>query len=168
MAIRKYTVHVKTGDKKFAGTDANVFIILYDSGGNKTQEFHLDKFFRDDFERGQLDDFVLEANVDLKNISMIELWRDDYGFGDEWYVDFIQVQKEDCEDTYSFPLFKWVKAHHHYKIHHLDTALPQFDPNQEQRELELVEKQEYYVLCQKAPGCSMQVMYLHAHICFIY
>lgn len=158
MALRKYTVIVKTGDKKFAGTDANVYIILYDSGGQKTQEFNLDKYFRDDFERGQIDDFVLEDDVDLKDISMIELWRDNYGFGDEWYVDYIQVTIENCEETYSFPLFKWVKAHHHYKIHLLDTSLPQFDPYQEQRETELLEKQECYILCQKVPGSAMQVM----------
>ncbi|XP_071125883.1 polyunsaturated fatty acid 5-lipoxygenase-like isoform X4 [Mytilus edulis] len=151
----QYTVYVKTGDKKFAGTDANVYIILYDSGGNKTQEFHLDKFFRDDFERGQLDDFHLGDEVDLKNISELELWRDDYGFGDEWYVDYIQVHKN--EEIYSFPMFKWIKAHHHYLIPHLDTSLPQFHAHQEQRELELLEKQTYYQLCQKVPGCSMQV-----------
>ena len=151
----QYTVYVKTGDKKFAGTDANVYIVLYDSGGNKTQEFHLDKFFRDDFERGQLDDFHLEDEVDLNNISELELWRDDYGFGDEWYVDYIQVHKN--EEIYSFPMFKWIKAHHHYLIPHLDTSLPQFHAHQEQRELELLEKQTYYQLCQKVPGCSMQV-----------
>jgi hypothetical protein len=52
-------------DVQFAGTDANVYIKLYDSEGNKTRYFHLDKILRDDFERGNLDDFLLEDEVPI-------------------------------------------------------------------------------------------------------
>lgn len=37
-----YTVRIKTGDKKYAGTDANVFMVLYgtkDDTGN-TSHYH--------------------------------------------------------------------------------------------------------------------------------
>lgn len=159
MSLKQYTIYVKTGDKKFAGTDANVYIILCDSAGNRTKSFHLDKFFRDDFERGNLDDFVLEDEVDLCDIDEIELWRDNYGFGDEWFVDFIQIHTEKSVD-YSFPMFKWIKANYHYKIKHLDTSIPQFDPYQEQRENELLDKQMVYQLCQKAIGLPAQVSYI--------
>lgn len=40
-----YTVRIKTGDKKYAGTDADVFMILYgtkdDTGNTSDHEFIL-------------------------------------------------------------------------------------------------------------------------------
>lgn len=157
MLLKQYTIYVKTGDVQFAGTNANVYIKLYDSKGNKTKYFHLDKILRDDFERGHLDDFLLEDEADLCDISMIELWRDTSGLWDDWYVNYIQVQTEKSEETYSFPILKWIKAHHNYRITHLDTAIPQDAPYQEDRENELLEKQRMYELCQKVPDGPAQV-----------
>ena len=157
MLLKQYTIYIKTGDVQFAGTDANVYIKLYDSEGNKTKYFHLDKILRDDFERGNLDDFVLKDEVDLCDIDEIELWRDTSGLWDDWYVNYIQVQTEKSEETYSFPIFKWIKAHHNYRITHLDTSIPQDAPYQEERENELLEKQRVYEVCQKIPGGPAQV-----------
>jgi hypothetical protein len=51
----KYIVYIKTGDKRFAGTDANVFIQM---SGEKTmtKKKTLDDE-KNNFERGQLDVF---------------------------------------------------------------------------------------------------------------
>lgn len=51
-----YKISVKTGDRPKAGTDANVYIVLH-GNGQRSPETKLDAFFRNDFERGQLDVF---------------------------------------------------------------------------------------------------------------
>lgn len=82
-----YKVVVKTGDKKRAGTDANVRVILHDDKGQKTKAAKLDNFLRDDFERGQIDKFTVKDVVDLDEIHQIELWRDDAGMYSDWFCD---------------------------------------------------------------------------------
>lgn len=44
---------VKTGDKKGAGTDADVFVQLYGADGGKSEEIYLDNK-SDNFERGKV------------------------------------------------------------------------------------------------------------------
>ena len=57
-----YNVHVKTGDVKYAGTDANVHLQIYGSKGD-TGELHLrqSENHSNKFERGKTDHFKLEA-----------------------------------------------------------------------------------------------------------
>ena len=54
-----YTIYVQTGDRPKAGTNACVYCILK-GDGEKSQKTKLDVGFHDDFERGQLDKFLLE------------------------------------------------------------------------------------------------------------
>ena len=56
----QYHVKVYTADVKSAGTDANVSIILYGENGD-TGKRELKKKFKDLFERGNMDDFKIEA-----------------------------------------------------------------------------------------------------------
>ncbi len=63
LGVVKYEVVVVTGDVKHAGTDANVFIVIYGSNGD-TGKRPLTQKFRNLFERNQTDKFMLEA-VDL-------------------------------------------------------------------------------------------------------
>ena len=49
-----YVITVKTGDKRGAGTDANVFMQIYGAEG-KTEEIRLDSK-SDNFERGKVGD----------------------------------------------------------------------------------------------------------------
>lgn len=58
---------VHTGDRSGAGTDANVYIILYGTLGD-TGKRHLEQKGRNLFEQGQIDKFEIEA-LDLGNIS---------------------------------------------------------------------------------------------------
>ena len=63
LAPVKYEVIVYTGDKFGAGTNANVFIVLYGENGD-TGKRELKQSMRDLFERKQIDKFTFEA-VDL-------------------------------------------------------------------------------------------------------
>ena len=162
----KYEVKVKTGDRKKAGTDADVNIILYDDLGQNSKTVQLDNRFRDDFERGRTDTFTFSDTIDLRYVVKIELWRDKKGLFDEWFVDTIQVRNIRYSDTFIYPVYRWIKAFHHYNIYNFDTFLPQDDPFQEQREMELDDKRVVYVAKQKIPGLVAQVSFLvsiHVH-----
>lgn len=69
--IATYHVHVKTGNVRGAGTDANVFVVLYGEEDNtgkillKTSKSHKNKF-----EGGQTDEFIIEA-IDIGPLKKI-------------------------------------------------------------------------------------------------
>ena len=158
----QFIVYVKTGDRKHAGTDANVKIKLHDTNGIDTDDLVLDNFFRNDFESGQLDVFPIKK-LDVKEFSgrieKVEFWRDNAGLGADWYVDKIIVENRKTNDIFIFPVFRWIRPDYHYLIEHLDTSLPQFDPHPDQRKLELEDKQAIYEVTTKFPGAPAQVYY---------
>lgn len=55
-----YTIYVTTGDQMNAGTDANVYVILYGERGQVSQEIRLSVLLRDNFERGRTDKFKVK------------------------------------------------------------------------------------------------------------
>lgn len=153
----QYKVVVKTGDKKRAGTDANVKIILHDSKGQQTKPAKLDNFLRDDFERGQRDKFTVKDAVDLNEIHQIELWRDGAGLYSDWFCDYVEVTNSRTNQEFVFPIYRWIRPEYHYLIEHLDTFLPQNDPHKKQRNMDLEDIREKYQYTQRAPGFPCQV-----------
>ncbi|XP_060063390.1 allene oxide synthase-lipoxygenase protein-like isoform X2 [Ylistrum balloti] len=158
MASTTHTVWVTTGDKKNAGTDANVSVRFHGGEGKaSTDVITLDNFFRNDFERGQKDTFSVTATV-VENIDNIELWRDSAGLKDEWFLNIVEVLCRTSGRKYIFPIYRWIKADYHYRIRHLDTSLPSdTDPFKEQREMELAEMKKLYEIEAQAPGLPGQV-----------
>lgn len=51
-SVTELIIHVTTGDRKRAGTDANVKMILYDEKGQSTGTIKLGRAFKNDHERG--------------------------------------------------------------------------------------------------------------------
>lgn len=150
-----YTITVKTGDQKGAGTDANVYIILHGKG-IKTEERKLDNFFKNDFERDKVDTFSFDSEVYVSEVQRIGLRRDDIGLDRNWYVDWIEVTIEKNNTTFVFPVMKWIKANCCYFFNH-ETCLPQNDPFLESRKLELQTIQAEYQLEVHIPGLPAQV-----------
>lgn len=160
--VTDFVVSVHTGDRRNAGTDANVRIILYDEDGNSSDAINLDNYFRDDFERGRLDKFhVPPGKVNrltrTGKVVRIELWKDAAWVASDWYVDTIFVDNSVTNARFVFPIFRWIKANYHYQIKQLDTSLPQFDEYSEQRRMELQEKRKDYEFAQKVPNGPIQV-----------
>ncbi|GFW68177.1 PLAT domain-containing protein [Trichonephila clavipes] len=50
---RELIIHVTTGDRKRAGTDANVWLILYDEKEQATDSIKLNRTLKNDHERGR-------------------------------------------------------------------------------------------------------------------
>ena len=166
MDVVDYLFYVRTGDRKNAGTDANIKVILYGDGGKKTDKIRLHNTFKNDFERGHLDTFTVKKQVKLRTIEKIELWRDSFGFGSDWYVDYITIRRKDRNEDFNFPIFRWIDAKKHYVFRLNDTLLPQEDPEVEQRRRELKTKTENYITCQKVPGGPTQVRFTSS-CCYI-
>ena len=152
-------VIVKTGDIKGAGTDANVGCALYNKDNTRSRDLKLVCKWRNDFERGSVDRFKVYCGLPPGPLHKIEIWKDHCGIGDDWYVEWIKVQKLNPanSDEVIFPCHRWVKAERRLVLTQYDCVLPQFDENSEQRRRELEEKREKYRLMRKAPGIPKQV-----------
>jgi len=154
--MSSYKISVKTGDKKGAGTDANVYIILHGKG-TKTDSCNLDTFFKNDFEAGNIDDYSVTSAINIPEVQRIELWRDNHDSSSNWYLEWIEVRNPSSQMTTIFPVMKWIKAGKHYFFNHIDTCLPQDEQFKEQRKMELITMQNQYQLEVKIPGLSAQV-----------
>ncbi|KAH3781704.1 hypothetical protein DPMN_159607 [Dreissena polymorpha] len=155
-ALADYVVFVRTGDRKRAGTDANIRVILHGNTGLKTEKIHLHHVLKNDFECGQVDEFDIQNQRDVGTVVKIELWRDNFGLGSRWYCDYVIVKKKGHETEFSFPIFRWIKADVHYMFRQNDTMLPQQDPMAEQRWKELKSKKKKYEVAQKFPNGPAQ------------
>ncbi|XP_064636931.1 allene oxide synthase-lipoxygenase protein-like isoform X2 [Lineus longissimus] len=156
-ARAEYVVYVRTGDKKRAGTDANVKFQMHDSDNRSTPPQDLDVLFKDDFERGETDVFPLRNVNKIGPIQAVEFWRDNTGVSPNWFVEKIVVEDRKRHTFYFFPVHRWIKEDRHYIIQRLDTSLPQYDEHSEQRHLELKEMQALYEYEEKFPGAPVQI-----------
>lgn len=151
-------ISVYTGDRKNAGTDANVKVILHDQNGNFTEEIPLDNLFTNDHESGHADTFhVMRLPIDFGNVARVEFWRDNFGAAADWYVQKIIVNVRSRNSQHVFPVHRWIKADFHYIILELDTSLPQDDPEAQQRRVDLDEVRTRFEYTQKGPGVPVQV-----------
>ncbi|GAB6033440.1 hypothetical protein CHUAL_013326 [Chamberlinius hualienensis] len=155
-----FVVHVKTGDRKGAGTDANVYLRLHDDSGNVSDEILLDAYFHNDHERGESTSYGIWAAKHLRNVFKVEFRRDSYGFGDNWHLDFIQVDDKRRGTTHTFPVHRWIKPDFNYFVPEFDSCLPEFDERREERMFELAEKKRMYEYVMNVVNGPVQVKLL--------
>ncbi|XP_078313312.1 allene oxide synthase-lipoxygenase protein-like [Crassostrea virginica] len=152
-----YEVKIKTGDKKRAGTDANVTLVLLGGDGKVTKPLALDNWLWNDFERGQLDVFTCQDDADIPDVTDIKLRRDTSGLFSDWYVEKIEVTNQKSGVTSVFPILRWVRPDVDLYFGKYDTYLPQSDPRPEQRNEELQRKRALYDYTEKTPGLPVQI-----------
>jgi len=104
----EYKVTIFTGDIKYAGTDADIFItVIGEMGATKCQP--LDHWFHDDFERGASADYTF-SDIDIGKVEFIIIKMEAQTmtvFGDnDWFLDRVEVTK--TGDTRRFPHNQWV------------------------------------------------------------
>ncbi|XP_073475133.1 lipoxygenase homology domain-containing protein 1 [Aquarana catesbeiana] len=103
-----YTVRVKTGDKKNAGTDANVFIILYgEKDDTGLMNLKASKTNKNKFERGQTDVFTVEA-VDIGPLKKIKIGHDNKGPSAGWFLDWVEIDAPSLGHRVKFPCGRWL------------------------------------------------------------
>ena len=80
-----FRLDVITGDRRGAGTDANVFVELVGeraSSGTKTLDAQ-----RSDFERGNTDTFRLEVSTAIGALKKLRIGHDNKGWNPGWYLE---------------------------------------------------------------------------------
>ena len=81
----------------------------------QTKAFNLDKWFYNDFERGQKDEYSVNGE-DVGDLLMVKLMNDGGGFlkkSSDWFVDRVVIQKlvsNTPGGVYNFPCFRWVSS----------------------------------------------------------
>ena len=82
VAVTDYKISVKTSNKAGAGTDANVFVLLFGTNGD-SGVLHLEKSEtnRNPFETNKEDVFTVTGIPSLGEVSRLRVWHDNKG---EW------------------------------------------------------------------------------------
>ncbi|KAL1253398.1 hypothetical protein QQF64_018091 [Cirrhinus molitorella] len=103
-----FTMRVKTGEKKNAGTDANVFTILY---GTKDDtgiiNLKASKNYKNKFELGLIDEFTIEA-VDIGKLKRIRIGHDNAGISPGWFLDWVEIDAPSLGQLLRFPCGRWL------------------------------------------------------------
>jgi hypothetical protein len=86
-----WTARVHTADIPGAGTDANVFMVVYGQDGKKTEPITL-KSSSDTFEKGAMDEFPVEIPNNLGLLSKMRVWHDNSGRAAGWKLDKIELE----------------------------------------------------------------------------
>ncbi|XP_042907350.1 allene oxide synthase-lipoxygenase protein isoform X1 [Parasteatoda tepidariorum] len=154
---RELTIHVTTGDRKKAGTDANIWIILHDENGQSTDIIKLNRTLKNDHERGQKCTFFASSGNGFGLPLKIELWRDSFGLGHSWFLEKIEVEDKVHGGHHVFPVHRWIMPERHYMIREYDCCLPQHDEHQEQRRTELKLYKKMYQYEQRIQDGPVQI-----------
>ncbi|CAL8345253.1 unnamed protein product [Lota lota] len=103
-----YTIKVKTGEKKYAGTDANVFAILFGENDD-TGIINLKacKNYKNKFEQGMINEFTVEA-VDLGDLEKLRMGHDNSGGSSGWFLDWVEIDAPSQGQRLRFPCGRWL------------------------------------------------------------
>jgi hypothetical protein len=79
-AATTYTIQVLTGTATGAGTDANVYCVLFgDNGDSGELALKQSSTNKDPFENGQTDVFTFEGVLSLGRLTKCRVWHDNKG-----------------------------------------------------------------------------------------
>ncbi|XP_068044820.1 oxygen-regulated protein 1 [Anomalospiza imberbis] len=106
--LTEYTIKVYTGDKRGAGTDANVHIILF-GNEDKSEVFQLSQSLehQNPFERGKVDTFKIETKK-LGSLRSIEIGHDGKGFASGWFLEKVEITDAARNSMHCFNCNRWL------------------------------------------------------------
>ena len=102
-----YKIETYTGDRRGAGTDANVFCTLYGKSGDSGKVTLVPPSSKiDPFERSRVGKFGVDC-IDLGDLTRVEIGHDGAGFMSGWYLDKVVVTAGDGR-KWVFGCDKWL------------------------------------------------------------
>ncbi|CAH3027905.1 unnamed protein product [Porites evermanni] len=104
----EYLITVVTGSRKGAGTDASVSLVIKGTNG-ETDALSLDKWFQNDFEAGQKDEYQITAK-DVGELLLVTLKNDQGGLYSDWFVNRVTIKIKGKDTVYDFPCNRWVQS----------------------------------------------------------
>ena len=99
-----YQIEVTTGDRRGAGTDANVFIEIYGDKGKSGQKPLDGK--GNNFERSKTDSFGIDC-IDLGELKKIRIGHDNKGIGPGWFLETVKITNLSNNTANFFPCGHW-------------------------------------------------------------
>jgi hypothetical protein len=102
-----YTVKVKTGEAKDAGTSANVFIRFIGRKGRKTRMIPLELIQRQRFEPGKIETFSLQE-PDIGALESVEIEHDGETLADSWFLDDVTIEMPTKGRAFYFDCHQWL------------------------------------------------------------
>ncbi|KAM7415994.1 hypothetical protein PAMA_018188 [Pampus argenteus] len=103
-----YTLKIKTGEKKYAGTDANVFAILFgENDDTGIVNLKACKNYKNKFEQGMINEFTVEA-VDLGDLEKLRIGHDNSGGSSGWFLDWVEIDAPSQGQRLRFPCGRWL------------------------------------------------------------
>jgi hypothetical protein len=102
-----YRIEITTGTLITAGTDANVYITIYDKEGHNTGEILLDNPGINDFEREDTNTFSFTA-LNIEDLGYIIIRHDNSGNLPGWYIDEIHIYNEEINKEWTFVPDRWL------------------------------------------------------------
>jgi lipoxygenase homology domain-containing protein 1 len=106
--VADYRVVVKTGNIKYAGTNAKVYITLNGSLANSGERQLNNE--GNDFVRGHSDTYAIKTDTDLGEIQHVRIRHDGSGSKPGWFLDYITVGEEDSDKLWYFPCSRWLSV----------------------------------------------------------
>ncbi|XP_061117932.1 lipoxygenase homology domain-containing protein 1-like [Conger conger] len=103
-----YIIQVKTSDVTAAGTDANVFLIVFGENGDTGTLVLKECNNTNKFERKQTDVFRFPDVLSLGDLSKVRVWHDNTGPGPGWHLEHVDVKDEVLDQTFRFPCDRWL------------------------------------------------------------
>lgn len=107
---KTYRISTRTGTRKGAGTDAGIFIRLYDEKNRHTGWIELDTK-GDNFEKGDLDRFTISDTNSLGTVTRVAMKSNNRGKYAAWYLEYVTVQ-EGSGDTQTIYFGTWFDSAH--------------------------------------------------------
>ena len=101
----KWKIEAKTSNAFGAGTDADIFISWQGSQG-RTAEVQLDNPGSNDFERGNLDTFVIDAR-DVGDVQKVFIRVESYGAGSNWLPEYVKLTDQEHGRVLRVDLGTW-------------------------------------------------------------
>lgn len=105
-------ISVKTSDLMGAGTDANVFLIIFGQNGDsgelelKKSETNMNKF-----ERNRTDIFLFKNILSLGELVKCRVWHDNTGSligNTNWHLSNIKIEDQGNRKVFNFKCNKWL------------------------------------------------------------
>uniref|UniRef100_A0A672RND3 PLAT domain-containing protein n=1 Tax=Sinocyclocheilus grahami TaxID=75366 RepID=A0A672RND3_SINGR len=99
-----YTVSVKTT----AGTDANVWMIIFGENGDTGTLTLKESNNTNKFERKQTDTFRFPDILSLGELSKVRIWHDNSGLAAGWHLEYVDVHDDILGKKFRFQCDRWL------------------------------------------------------------
>ncbi|XP_062867638.1 lipoxygenase homology domain-containing protein 1-like [Trichomycterus rosablanca] len=106
--LTTYTVAVKTSDLGGAGTDANVWMIIFGENGDTGPIALKESTNTNKFERKATDTFQLTDILSLGELSKIRVWHDNTGLSPGWHLESVDIHDDTLGKKFRFRCDRWL------------------------------------------------------------